>query len=225
LIDVVSNYKIVQQKIKEAALRSGRDPEKVKLVAVTKTVPVEEIVKVIKAGATNLGENRVQELLNKHALLPESNWHLIGHLQTNKVKKVVGKTALIHSLDRWSLAEALQQAAAKENTSVNVLVQVNVSGEQSKYGLNPQEVQDFIGAAADLPNLKISGLMTMAPFVNNPEEARPVFKELYNMKQKLQAKWVNLQHLSMGMTNDYQVAVEEGADIVRVGSAIFNTIR
>lgn len=225
MIDVVSNYKIVQQKIKEAALRSGRDPEKVKLVAVTKTVPVEEIVKVIKAGATNLGENRVQELLNKHALLPESNWHLIGHLQTNKVKKVVGKTALIHSLDRWSLAEALQQAAAKENTSVNVLVQVNVSGEQSKYGLNPQEVQDFIGAAADLPNLKISGLMTMAPFVNNPEEARPVFKELYNMKQKLQAKWVNLQHLSMGMTNDYQVAVEEGADIVRVGSAIFNTIR
>lgn len=221
MIDVVSNFKMVQQRIKEAALRRGRDPEKVKLIAVTKTVPVEEITKVVKAGANYLAENRVQELLDKEPLLPNVNWHLIGHLQTNKVKKVIDKVALIHSLDRWPLAEALQQAAEKLDQKVNVLVQVNVSGEQSKFGLAPQEVTDFIANASELSHLNILGLMTMAPFVGNPEEARPVFKELYQMKQKLQLKWPNIQYLSMGMTNDYQVAVEEGADLVRVGSAIF----
>ncbi|MEG6616458.1 YggS family pyridoxal phosphate-dependent enzyme [Peptococcaceae bacterium 1198_IL3148] len=218
---MVSNYKIVQQKIREAALRSGRDPERIKLIAVTKTVPVEEITKVIKAGASNLGENRVQELVNKQVLLSDVHWHLIGHLQTNKVNKIIGKTVLIHSLDRWSLAETLQQAAEKRDITVNVLVQVNVSGEQSKYGLAPQQVEDFIGDVSELSRLNIMGLMTMAPFVSNPEETRPVFRELYNMQQKLQIKWPNLKHLSMGMTNDYQIAVEEGADIVRVGSAIF----
>jgi pyridoxal phosphate enzyme (YggS family) len=223
LTEALNNFQTVQQRIKAAALRSGRNPAEIKLVIVTKTVPVERIVPIINAGGNNLGENRVQELEAKQMKLPQAEWHLIGHLQTNKAKKVVGNTVLIHSLDRWSLAKILNRLAIDQGIKANVLVQVNISGEESKYGLAPAEVADFMAATAELEGLNIAGLMTMAPYVNNPEEVRTIFKELYQMRQRLQVKWPNLKHLSMGMSNDFEVAVEEGADIVRVGSAIFRS--
>ena len=223
MTEALNNFQTVQQRIKAAALRSGRNPAEIKLVIVTKTVPVERIVPIINAGGNNLGENRVQELEAKQMKLPQAEWHLIGHLQTNKAKKVVGNTVLIHSLDRWSLAKTLNRLAIDQGIKANVLVQVNISGEESKYGLAPAEVADFMAATAELEGLNIAGLMTMAPYVNNPEEVRTIFKELYQMRQRLQVKWPNLKHLSMGMSNDFEVAVEEGADIVRVGSAIFRS--
>lgn len=223
MTDLLANLHNVQQRIKEAALRKGRNPAAVKLVAVTKTVPVEKIIPIIEVGGIALGENRVQELEKKQAELPQAEWHMIGHLQTNKAKKLVGNTALIHSLDRWSLAETLNRLAIDKGVKVNVLVQVNISGEETKYGLAPEEVADFIAAAAELEGLNISGLMTMAPYVTNPEEVRPIFRALYQMRQELQLKWPGLKYLSMGMSNDFEVAVEEGADIVRIGSAIFRT--
>lgn len=223
MTEALNNFQTVQQRIKAAALRSGRNPAEIKLVIVTKTVPVERIVPIINAGGNNLGENRVQELEAKQMKLPQAEWHLIGHLQTNKAKKVVGNTVLIHSLDRWSLAKILNRLAIDQGIKANVLVQVNISGEESKYGLAPAEVADFMAATAELEGLNIAGLMTMAPYVNNPEEVRTIFKELYQMRQRLQVKWPNLKHLSMGMSNDFEVAVEEGADIVRVGSAIFRS--
>lgn len=223
MTEALTNFQTVQQRIKAAALRSGRNPAEVKLVIVTKTVPVERIIPIINAGGNSLGENRVQELEQKQARLPQAEWHLIGHLQTNKAKNVIGKTALIHSLNRWSLAKTLNRLAVNQGLKVNVLVQVNISGEESKHGLTPAEVTDFMDAAAELEGLNITGLMTMAPYVSNPEEVRPIFKELYQMRQRLQVKWPNVKYLSMGMTNDFEVAVEEGADMVRVGSAIFRS--
>lgn len=223
MTEALTNFQTVQQRIRAAALRSGRNPAEVKLVIVTKTVPVERIVPIINAGGNSLGENRVQELELKQAKLPQAEWHLIGHLQTNKAKNVIGNTALIHSLNRWSLAKTLSRLAVNQGLKANVLVQVNISGEESKHGLAPAEVEDFMAAAAELEGLNITGLMTMAPYVNNPEEVRPIFKELYQMRQRLQVKWPNVKYLSMGMSNDFEVAVEEGADIVRVGSAIFRS--
>ncbi|MBM7855240.1 pyridoxal phosphate enzyme (YggS family) [Desulfohalotomaculum tongense] len=220
-VDVVANLESVQKRIRAAELRGGRQPGSVKLVAVTKKVPVEQITKVLEAGISDLGENRVQELMAKQEQLPGANWHLIGHLQTNKVKYVINKTVLIHSLDRWKLAETIHRLAAAKGLTVDVLVQVNISGEETKYGLSPNEVEDFITEASQLSAINIRGLMTMAPYVDNPEEVRPIFKELYTMRQKLAEKWPHIQLTSMGMTNDFEVAVEEGADIVRVGSAIF----
>ncbi len=218
---ILTNLHLVHQKIRAAELRCGRSPGSVKLVAVTKTVPVDDILTAVKAGVSDLGENRVQELTAKQSVLTHVNWHMIGHLQTNKVKYIIDKVVLIHSLDRWSLAETINNLSSKNKVITDVLVQVNISGEQSKYGLAPIEVEDFVSAASRLSNLNIRGLMTMAPLVGNPEEVRPIFKELCVMREKLKVKWPNIQLLSMGMSNDFEVAIEEGADIVRVGSAIF----
>lgn len=223
MTEVLANLNKVKQKISTAALKSGRQPAAIKLVAVTKTVPVEKIIPIINAGCNSLGESRVQELEQKQIELPQAEWHMIGHLQTNKAQIVVGNTRLIHSLNRWSLAKRLNNLATNKNLKVDVLMQVNVAGEASKHGFAPAEVSDFLDAAADLRGINIVGLMTMAPYVKNPEEVRPVFKELHQMRCRLQEKWPNIKHLSAGMSNDYQVAVEEGADIVRVGSAIFGS--
>lgn len=221
MTDVISNLKLVQQKISEAEQRRGRMPGSVQLVAVTKTVPPEVISQVADTGLNHFGESRVQELLKKQQQFPDAHWHMIGHLQTNKIKQVLGKTALIHSLDRWPLAETIHSTAANMGIKARVLVQANISGEKTKYGLPPVELEDFILEASRLAGIEIFGLMTMAPFVDNPEEVRPVFRELNNWRNKLSVRWPNIKLLSMGMTNDYVVAVEEGADIVRVGSAIF----
>lgn len=213
----------VRERILTAARRVGRDPEQIKLVAVTKNKPVEVIREALSCGITRLGENRAQELLHKAADLPPAvEWHFIGHLQTNKVRKIIDKVALIHSLDRWSLAEAISREACEANRLVRVLVQVNVAGEETKYGLSPQEVGDFISETARLQGLEVCGLMTVAPWCENPEEVRPVFRKLRKMACGLkQIQGVKLDTLSMGMTGDFEVAVEEGATILRIGTAIF----
>lgn len=207
----------VRERIRLAASRSGREPQQIKIIAVTKGVEVPRVREVVQQGIMDLGENRVQEMTGKITTLPpDINWHMIGHLQTNKVKYVVGRVALIHSLDRWSLAEEINRRAVKVGVVVRVLVQVNTSGEKTKQGLAPGELPDFLVALRDLPQISVYGLMTIAPFAQNPEEVRPYFREL-----RLLAAKHNLKHLSMGMTNDFEVAVEEGADILRLGTAIF----
>mgnify|MGYP003370134817 CR=1 FL=1 len=222
---ITENYNIVRQKIDEACRRVGRDPKSVTLIAVSKTKPVSMIEELMPEGVVDFGENKPQELREKYEVLPKNlRWHMIGHLQRNKVKYVVGKACMIHSLDSIRLAEAIQQEAAKQNLCIPVLIEVNVSGEESKGGITPQETENFVRQIAAFPNLKVSGLMTIAPFVENPEENRIHFRNLYKLFVDIKAQNIdniNMCCLSMGMTNDYEVAVEEGATHVRVGTGIF----
>jgi PLP dependent protein len=219
---LAEKYRKVIETINEAARRSNRDPGDIKLIAVTKTVDIETVRQAINLGINDFGENRVQEAAAKVAGLPEVRWHFIGHLQTNKVKNVVPAYSLIHSLDRLSLAEALQGCAEKLDREVEVLIQVNVSGESSKYGMQPGELPGFLSKISAFNRLKVRGLMTMAPFVDDPEETRPFFQKLRLLRDEYTGTGFELKELSMGMTNDYTVAVEEGATMVRIGSALFN---
>jgi len=231
VLSLENNLKLVQEKIVQAAKRAGRDPQDVTLLAVTKTVSPEEIEKVLALGQTTLAENRVQDALEKQAALehrlPHQSYemHLIGSLQRNKVRMVVGKFSLIHSVDRWSLARELDDRGQEVGIKVPVLIQVNVSGEETKHGLKPTELLDFCRKAKSLEYLELCGLMTMAPWESEPEETRPVFQGLRRLFQTVQAELApgpQWRHLSMGMSNDYEVAIEEGATIVRVGTAIFH---
>jgi len=219
---LAEKYRKVMETINEAARRSNRDPGDIKLIAVTKTVDIEAVRQAINLGINDFGENRVQEAAAKVTGLPEVRWHFIGHLQTNKVKNVVPAYSLIHSLDRLSLAEALQGCAEKLDREVEVLIQVNVSGESSKYGMQPGELPGFLSKISAFNRLKVRGLMTMAPFVDDPEETRPFFQKLRLLRDEYTGTGFELKELSMGMTNDYTVAVEEGATMVRIGSALFN---
>ncbi len=221
---IAAGLTLVKENVKKAAQRAGRDPSGVKVVAVTKTISVEAVKRAIDLGITSVGENRVQEILAKAPFLPAGiEWHLIGTLQTNKVKSIIDKVNLIHSLDRWRLAEEISRRSEEAGLVSRVLVQVNISGEETKSGLSPEEVADFIKDAVSLPGLTIKGLMTIAPYADNPEEVRPVFNKLRLLSENIKGKIssVKLDYLSMGMTNDYTVAVEEGANIIRVGTAIF----
>ncbi|NLM53093.1 MAG: YggS family pyridoxal phosphate-dependent enzyme [Firmicutes bacterium] len=213
------NLKLLKEKIALAAARSRG--QKVELVAVTKTVPPPVIAEAIQLGITNFGENRVQEALPKVAAFPEVHWHFIGRLQTNKVRHVVGKFTLIHSLDRWKLAEALQKEALKQGHIVRALVQVNIGREEQKAGVDPSEVKDFLQDVSTLSQLHIEGLMTVPPICTNPEEVRPYFRQMYELFTSTKIKGVQMKYLSMGMSADYEVAVEEGANLVRVGSLLF----
>jgi pyridoxal phosphate enzyme (YggS family) len=209
----------VRERIRLAATRSGRELQQIKVVAVTKGVPVTRILEAEQQGIVDFGENRVQEMTDKiTALPPHTNWHMIGHLQTNKVKYVTGQVVLIHSLDRWRLAEEIQRSAVQLGVTVQVLVQVNIAGDENKQGLNPGELPDFLVALRDLSQISVQGLMTVAPYTTNSEEVRPYFKGL-----RLLAAEHNLPYLSMGMTNDFEVAVEEGANMLRLGTAIFGS--
>ena len=212
----------VKAEIAAAAKAAGRDPREIKLVAVTKTVGVEEVRQAMALGINDFGENRVQDAAPKIAALPKACWHFIGHLQSNKVKDVLPFYTLIHSLDRPSLAAALQRTAESFDQRVDVLVQVNVSGEESKFGLEPSALADFLGYLNGLERIRVCGLMTMAPFVDDPEAVRPVFRRLSELRDLYATSGNGLNELSMGMTNDYKVAVEEGATIVRIGSALFS---
>lgn len=216
------NYKTLLKKIAEAAGRSGRKPEEVKLIAVSKTVGIEEVRRAAALGITDFGENRVQEAAVKVEKIPEVRWHFIGHLQTNKVKAVLPSYILIHSLDRLSLAKELQRCAERFDLTAAVLIQVNVSGEQSKFGLAPEELPAFLKNTDAFDRLKVFGLMTMAPFTSDPEETRPYFRKLRLLRDENETAARKLPELSMGMTNDYSVAVEEGATMVRIGSALFS---
>jgi pyridoxal phosphate enzyme (YggS family) len=213
------NLTRIREQLQETARRLGR--EEIRLVAVTKNVPASLVGEAMALGMQSFGENRLQEALPKLALYPQADWHFIGRLQTNKVRDVIGRFSLIQSLDRWELAAALQYQAEKKGVTVNALVQVNVAGEKQKGGLPPEELTDFLTAVADLPRLQVIGLMTVPPYEDDPEKTRPVFREMSRLFRTCCVPGVRMQVLSMGMSNDYLVAVEEGATLVRIGSAIF----
>ncbi len=214
----------VEQRIQAACERSGRRASNVQMVAVTKYVSTEKTGQVLDAGLIHLGENRWQNAKDKwEALHQRGIWHFIGHLQTNKVKDVIGKFEYIHSLDRLSLAKELEKKAAELELMVKVFVQFNVSGEESKYGLAPEAAEDFFRALQQMPHLKVVGLMTMAPEVDEPEQTRPVFRGLRELKDRLNTLGLTaepIEHLSMGMSGDFEIAVEEGATFVRLGSIL-----
>lgn len=220
-----NNIEAVKEKIKRAAMKSGRNFEDIQIIAVTKTVEVSGIQKVVDLGLKDLGENRVQELLKKYDILNrECYWHLIGHLQTNKVKYIIDKVRMIHSVDTLELAREIQKQAEKTTRTIDILVQVNVSGEESKFGIPPHEVLDFVKEISIHPNIKVKGLMTIAPFAENSGEIRPVFKQLNKIfidTKKENIDNIDMEFLSMGMSNDFEVAIEEGANMVRIGTAIF----
>lgn len=222
---VAKNYKIVEQKVCEACEKVGRDRSEVTLIAVSKTKPVSMIQEAIEAGAQVFGENKVQELCEKYEVLPKNlHWHLIGHLQRNKVKYVVDKAELIHSVDSLRLAQEISKEALKKQLTVNILIEVNVAGEESKFGITPEETEEQIQEIAKLPGICVKGLMTIAPYVEDPEDNRFVFRTLKKLAVDIKMKNIDNVHmdvLSMGMTNDYQVAIEEGATMVRVGTGIF----
>ncbi len=219
------NLHEVQENIRKACERSGRNPEDVTLIAVSKTKPVSDIEQIYAAGIREFGENKVQEMNDKQKVLPgDINWHMIGHLQRNKVKYIVDNVAMIHSVDSVRLAEEISKEAVKKNVAVDILVEVNVAKEESKFGLYTEDVSQFVEQISKLPGINIKGLMTSAPFVDNPEDNRQYFKKLKDLSVDINAKNIDNVHmdfLSMGMTNDYVVAVEEGATHVRVGTAIF----
>ncbi|MHB0977151.1 MAG: YggS family pyridoxal phosphate-dependent enzyme [Candidatus Aquicultorales bacterium] len=219
---IAENLHSIRSRIRAAAERARRDPADVRLVVVTKTRPVEAIEEVLQAGFFEIGENRVQEFLEKYAIIgSRARWHLIGNLQRNKAGKVVGKTALIHSIDSVKLAETVGRKATEIGIEQPVLLEVNVSGEESKRGFDPREIERQIGALCLTRGLEVKGLMTMAPLFHDPEAARPVFKALARLREGLQGMGYELPELSMGMTNDFEVAIEEGATIIRVGTAVF----
>lgn len=222
---IEQNLDIILGKIKAAAEKSGRTAQDIKLVAVTKTIDVERISKVVNYGVLDLGENRVQELTEKYDKLdPSCHWHLIGHLQTNKVKYIIDKVTLIHSVDSIELAKEIDSRAGKTGRIMDILLQVNVSGEESKFGINPQEIEQCVGIISQFTNIRLRGLMTIAPLVEDTEEIRPVFKKLYDIYIDIKNKRldnVTMDYLSMGMSNDFEVAIEEGANIVRIGTGIF----
>lgn len=208
-----------------AAHRVGRDPAEIRLVAVTKAVEIPAVRQAMAAGIRDLGENRAQDLVRKYRALScheDIAWHFIGHLQRNKVRAILDKVVLIHSLDRWPLAVELDRQASRWGRVVRVLVQVNVAAEPTKFGLRVGEVRDFVMEAAKMPGFRIEGLMTIAPQVRDPEEVRPVFRRLRELAAKLAGiPGVTMRYLSMGMSQDYVVAVEEGANLLRIGTAIF----
>lgn len=205
--------------------RSGRSGDHVELIAVTKTVDIKTINKAIDEGVKSIGENRVQELKRKISEIDkEVNYHMIGHLQSNKVKDIIGEVELIHSLDRMSLAKEINKRSKAQDLITDVLIQVNVAEEKSKFGLKTEEVISFIESIVHMENIRIRGLMTIAPHIEDKDELRAIFRELYALKQSISDKnysEVSMEYLSMGMTNDYEIAVEEGANMVRVGRAIF----
>ena len=216
-----------QQAIINAARRAGRDPSEVTLVAVGKTKPASMIRELYDLGVRDFGENKVQELTAKYEELPKDiRWHMIGHLQSNKVKYIVDKVAMIHSVDSLRLAQVIEKEAVKKDVDhVDVLLEVNVSGEESKYGMTPAEVEEQIGQFLELKRVRIRGFMTVAPFAEDPEEVRPYFKRLKQLSVDIQNKTIDnnidVGLLSMGMSGDFEAAIEEGASFVRVGTRIF----
>ncbi|MCH7673552.1 YggS family pyridoxal phosphate-dependent enzyme [candidate division KSB1 bacterium] len=219
------NVQFARNKIAEACRRSGRKSEEIELVAITKTVDVEQINEAIEAGIRVVGENRVQEAWRKFQEVGEKvHWHMVGHLQTNKVKRVLQFADMIHSVDSVYLAREIQTQAKKLERTIEILIQVNTSGEESKFGLEPEATIGAIEEVSTLPNLKIKGLMTIGAFLPNPEDVRPCFKLLHDLKDRVNERGitsVEIGTLSMGMTNDYEIAIEEGSTMVRVGTAIF----
>lgn len=215
----------VEKRIQAACDRAGRKREEVTLIAVSKTKPVETLQESYDLGVRIFGENKVQELTAKYEALPKDiHWHMIGHLQTNKVKYIIDKAELIHSVDSLKLAETIEKEAAKHDLIADILVEVNVAEEESKFGMKMEEVIPFVEKVSAFPHVRVRGLMTIAPFVEDPEENRSIFADLHKLYIDIKKKNHDndtVSVLSMGMTNDYEVAIEEGATMVRVGTGIF----
>ncbi len=222
---IKDNIEEVKNKIAAACQEAGRAPEEVTLIAVSKTKPVELLREAYDCGCRDFGENKVQELLDKYEVMPKDiRWHMIGHLQRNKVKYIVDKVALIHSVDSLRLAEEISREAVKKDTCVNILIEVNVAEEETKFGVTCNEVKKLVQDIAKLPNIRVKGLMTIAPFVENAEQNRPIFSKLRKISVDIMEENIDnitMENLSMGMTGDYVVAVSEGAACVRVGTGIF----
>ncbi|MDD5829517.1 MAG: YggS family pyridoxal phosphate-dependent enzyme [Lachnospira sp.] len=222
---IKENLQSVQDNIKEICRKCGRNPEDVTLIAVSKTKPNEMLMEAYDSGIREFGENYVQELSDKIETLPDDiNWHMIGHLQRNKVKYIVGKVAMIHSVDSLRLAEAIDNESSKKGVKTDILVEVNAANEENKFGVTLEEAEDFIRQLSHFDNIVVRGLMTSAPLVDNPEKNRVFFRQLRQLLVDINAKNIDNIHmdvLSMGMTNDYDIAIEEGATHVRVGTAIF----
>lgn len=222
---IVENIKQVEENIKQACEKVGRNPEEVTLIAVSKTKPYTAIEEALPSGILDYGENKVQELCDKFDILPKNiRWHMIGHLQRNKVKYIVDKVYMIHSVDSLRLAEEISKEAVKRGIIVNILIEVNVAGEESKFGVTPEDTPGLVQEISHLPGILVRGLMTIAPFVENAEDNRIFFsalKKLYVDITNKNIDNVRMDYLSMGMTGDYEVAIEEGASFVRVGTGIF----
>lgn len=221
---IAENLQELQKRIQGAAARSGRDSKAITLIAVSKTVGLEAVQQAQVLGLNHFGENRVQELKWKRERFPQAHWHMIGRLQTNKVKDMVGQVELIHSLDRWPLAEELDKRGQLLGVEVPTLLQVSLAGEEQKTGILAGDVKAFLESAGQLKWLRIKGLMTMAPLSEDPEKTRPFFKELhaiYRCYNRRTYQNVEMKHLSMGMSQDFEIAIEEGATMIRVGTALF----
>ena len=222
---VAENIAEIRNNIEIAAKRAGRNPEDILLLAVSKTMEVPRIKAAVECGLNELGENRVQEIMEKYEPMGENvKWHLIGHLQTNKVKYIIDKVVLIHSVESLKLAEEINKQAKKHNVVADVLVEINMAKEDSKFGIMPEDAESFIRELSELDGIRVRGLMTVAPFVENGEENRIYFRNMKQLLVDINAKNINninMDVLSMGMTGDYMTAIEEGATIVRVGTGIF----
>jgi hypothetical protein len=223
---IAENLKGIRERIKKAANRAGRDPEEIKLLAATKEVDPERIIEAVRCGVDTFGENYAQELRDKREVVEKAlgkkiKWHFIGRLQRNKVKYVLDKAELVHSLDNFSVAEEINKRAEKLGIKVPVLLEVNIGEEEAKGGIRPEQVESFLVELGRFHHIAVEGLMTMPPFFDNPEMARPYFRQLRQLRDKLQIRFPNLRELSMGMSGDFEVAIEEGATIVRIGTAIF----
>ncbi|TGU71704.1 YggS family pyridoxal phosphate-dependent enzyme [Geomonas terrae] len=223
--EITENLKAIEGRMAQAALRAGRDPKEVRLVAVSKTKPAAAIAEAYSCGQRIFGENYVQELVGKVDELPEGIcWHFIGNLQSNKVRQIAGKVELIHSVDRASLAKEIDRQWGALGRVCEILIQVNISREETKGGTSSEELIDLVREVAQLPHVKIVGLMTMPPFFDEPELARPFFRKLRELSEEVagaRIEGVEMRELSMGMSGDFEAAIEEGATLVRVGSALF----
>lgn len=222
---IKDNYNDIKNIVENVATKAGRSTDDVTLIAVSKTKPIEMLREAYDAGARDFGENKVQEIVDKYPQMPEDvKWHMIGHLQTNKVKYIIDKVCLIHSVDSVKLAQEISKQAVKNNLTMDILVEVNVADEDSKFGISTNEALDFVTEISQLPGIKVRGLMTVAPYVDNQEENRTVFSVLKQLCVDINSKNidnVNMDCLSMGMSGDFEVAIEEGATLVRVGTSIF----
>ncbi len=221
------NLQHINATIQTAAQKSGRSIEDITLITVTKTIDIPTIQNAVSLGTIHLGENKVQEFLSKYDSIPSDvHWHLIGHLQTNKVKYIIPKVKLIHSVDTEKLALEINRKSKECNSPTDILIQVNIAEEDTKYGISPEKVVPLLSAIGSLPYIHVKGLMTIAPYMENPEDNRIYFKQMYDLFIDISNKNMNnihMEFLSMGMTNDYAIAIEEGSNMVRIGTGIFGS--
>ncbi len=222
---IETNINFIKNNINNACKKINRNPEEINLIAVTKTIDTEQMNAALKMGIKIIGENKVQEIMEKYDKIEyETQWHMIGHLQTNKVKYIIDKVDLIHSVDSIRLAKEIDKRAKKINKIIDILIQINVADEETKFGLSSNKIDNTIKEISDFGNIRVQGLMAMVPYVEDPEVVRPYFKrmkKIYDSLKNSSFQKVNMNYLSMGMTNDYMVAIEEGSNMIRIGTGIF----